>query len=586
MLGAMLLLGACAGNREHFRVEWQVPHGHHRWIKEGEALILTDPDSQTVHLIHPAALKVFEARKGDLLRERFNYGGNRVSRRIAKVSGGVLPKDLQRFEYLWQPEGLLEFSYTPTGQRLALIDPHSLSRIWTNDEVTWSLDRYQGISRAITRTGLALLGQSWAEPILVPVAEGLFPKRSPEEATLWLPEQGALLVRDYRGAGQGIACLGIADGRTRWRTATGFPIAAFLADEPGRNLYVIGGNPAVTEDIGHLAQGSRDILRISTDSGSIALRAAYSRNLVRKLPGGFVTHRQELRDTDIRLVDNMLLLNFNATALYDTTDGRSLLQAESERDVALNWRNDAVSNFFAAPVVKDGVLYRTFTSRLIILERRFAVEAIEIASGQRIWISEEFEDPVFALAVQDDLVLAGFGGKTGTAGLSRLSGDTQWRVPMTWEGHTAPWALFPDRLFSVEGSVIQQIALPSGRKSTDLDVGTDIGEIREFLQRGDAWYLAGKSKALARFEPSTGTYSHVLPAGFDFRITFDADRVLLRGKAATDPVVLATARDLRPIGRLKADRVRYGLGWDPRSDSLYALRKGKLIRYRPPRLRA
>ena len=565
--------------------EWLAknPQADNPWWTE----LLLSADEQQVLVIKPERIRVYSAADGALQWEETR---ERLLKSYLSTTRGMEQAPASTF-YVPVPslDAVLDLYYGNKSERISLIDLKTREARWVNTELQWSLERYATLARFLL-AGSASRGQQIAGSA---VADLLMPERVITSLIRQIPEVNGLLVKTIGG----LTMLDLATGKVRWESTEFKGGLAFVhVDADTKDLFLVNRDDDVFSIPG--IQLRKQLMRISAETGTVRWTGAYAGAMRDKLDG---IGEFDNRTTDVRIVGNVLLLNFLDLEAFDLTTGKALWRVPTElpRLAAAMAPQALVTNLFAFPRIEGGIIYRPSFSGFGLSGVDMSLEAIDLATGKIQWVAEKLvrAQPINSLVVLADRVVVSFAGAEGVAAIDRASGKVLWKTPLPLRG-------MQEHLVEASGTVL--VRFGNGVVGLDAQTGAKRYEIAaKDLKISGTGILAAGAGQLSRSLVSDGVAlipgpigmamldiasGKVLaqveyPAGrrsdrFQYQVARRADgRALLTPTSAIGSVVLADPSARQALGVLptSANRTRLVLTKDGRT--AFSLDDGRLQRF-------
>lgn len=470
-------------------------------------------------------------------------------------------------------------------ESIALVDLNTGTKVWERKDLSWSLFELKWMLDWLAgKTGS---GSEAASLTLLGVNDLVqYPAKYIETLVTFVPGQELALINSFTG----LVCLDLNTGGTRWtiaETALGLSTVQFV--EGTNTVLTFGGNPAWMPRIplfGSLFNLSKDVLRIDLEDGKILWKTKYNSVFREKQAGGF---QRSALTPDVRVINDMVLCNFNQLEVFDLATGGPVLQTTSGKDAMMALIAGPAEKF-APPVVHNGKLYRTVITTILAAGAsvgrndpnniRVSVEAYDLSTGALDWTSQEFNrTQIKTMELVDGTLYLGFDGKEGIKALDPGTGKVRWEHPLGSRGVTTQWIIDGDRIIAAERGTIHTLDRQTGSKIWSTDLFKITGHIAEISLVDDRILVEGEQKGIAFCGKADGALQCHVRTGFDAIVRMDADEMVVLPLNAANAFMILRAQDLGLKAGLKASKQRTSLLWMPSTRSVYCLESGWLRGY-------
>ncbi len=529
-------------------------------------------DGSAIAVISPRGFESIDAQGGTA---RISGDRSRIFQVFVETTRGEEAINMDKVNFVYVPHlnAVLEFNYGRRDESVSLISLETGEALWVNEDIRWSLERYQTATRAIGR-GLGTLSGAVAGEA---ASELLFAEVFVQDITYLIPEDNALLIKTL----DGMAKVNLETGETEW-TTTGLRggVAAMMYHEDTNSIVFVNsdGNFRVEG-----LQFTKQLARIDLETGELLWTSNYNGDLRHKVNG---IGDWDDRELDIRLMGDYVILNFLNLEVYSIETGEEVWRTTTSGDRMLDLfaPEGQVMNFFAFPISDGEVVYRVKHGNVGLSGIDVEMEAFVLATGERLWETGRLSrnDNVVTMELVDDLIVLGFqgdGSREGMMALNRETGDKVWQYETGRTGITRHFMMNGDDLWAVRGDRIYIMNPFDGTVKRHFDMPEELGRIQDVARMNNNLVLLGRA-GIAMVDMNSGEVVNKSVAPRTSRIHLSGDRLVTRG-LPNDPTsnVHVISPTGNVIGSLRGAGNRRALFISPQADAIYELRDGKVRRY-------
>lgn len=547
-------------------------------------------DGQKISVIGPFGIETFETEKGELLVEMqcetsknssIGFGasggaGVKIGAGPGKSGKNLLDEldGVQKVVHLTIPHynAALRFDYSTLNESITLVDLESGNEIWTNNSLSWSIEKINALRSAINN----FTPGATATPSLgMPVEE--FPAHYVAGISYLFPEKDLLLIDSFTG----LVCLDLKTGETNWNldeTSTG--LSHIMYDDASNSLITFGGNPAwlpTLPGLDNAYQTNKSIYRLNADSGEIIWKSNYNKNYRVKKHGGF---ENEPVQPDIRLMGNHIITNFNQIEVFDFETGTPVMETSTGKDATAGLTGYGPASEFSLPVFHNDHVYRYTISNIKAFGASVGnkmpnnydgvLEAYNIRSGEMIWSTDEYSrQKINNMSAYKDLFLAGFDSDTGIKAFDARSGEVKWQFQTGKRGVGTQWILTDKQLIFNDDKTIRVLNPEDGSEIHTIDPYSTTNKIDRIQLYNDQLLIIGK-KGLALYNLQDGQLVSEVSTGFELNFIEYPDKVVLEPTNPSDPLMILN-KDLSPLASIPKSGKRSAITWCQQTQNVYAI---------------
>ncbi len=530
-------------------------------------------DGGSIAVISPRGFESIDANGGTA---RISGDRARIFQVFVETTRGDEQLNVEKVNFVYVPHlnAVLEFNYGRSDETVSLISLETGEALWVNEEIRWSLERYQTTTRAIAR-GIGTLSGAVAGEV---ASEVLFPQVFVQDITYLIPEDNALLIKTL----DGMAKINLESGETEW-TTTGLRggVAAMMYHEDSHSMIFVNSDDNFSVEG---LQFTKQLARVDLETGELLWTSSYSGDLRTKVNG--IGDWTEDRELDIRLMGDYVILNFFNLEVYSVETGEEVWRTTTSGDRIMDLiAPDAqVMNFFAFPITDGEVIYRVKHGNVGLTGIDVEMEAFELATGERLWETGRLSrnDRIVTMTIVDDLIVLGFdgtGSREGMMALNRHTGEKVWQYEIGRTGITSHFMMNGDDLWAVRGSRIFIMNPMDGTVKNQFDMPDELGSIQDVTQMNNNMVLLGRA-GVAMVNMNTGEIVSKATAARTNRIHVMGNRMVatgLPGDPSANVHVISSAGEV--LGSVRGSSSRRALFVSPQANAIYELRDGKVRRF-------
>jgi outer membrane protein assembly factor BamB len=485
------------------------------------------------------------------------------------------------FMYLPETNAVMKFDYGLASENISLIDVRTGDLLWKNDQLRWSLERYGNVAGAATN----LLTKNLAAKAGTEIAsEILFKRQYIQNITNFVDGTSKMLIRTYDGTNPGLSLMNINSGEILWKNNDiNTNVGHLLFDSKAEMAVIYGGNPRWTQGLNmDFLQLNKNLAGIDLADGNILWGSEYNQNMRVKVDGYGDIDDAEF---DIRIVDDMVLANFTQIEVHDMKSGAKVFETSSGKDGSMNVVGPGPANFFAYPLVHNGILYRSFIGSVQAFHQTISVEALDMKTGKLLWNREDISRHyVKNMVVRGNLLILGFDRSDGIMALNIENGETEWEKSLGKSGITARWLVDENRIFAPSKSQIFLINATTGEQENVIDVESSVGFISELRMNNNKLFVQGKIKGVAVYDLQNLNLLKAYKTGFINPEIFDYDDIMIVSSSdlgIASPLLVFRSSDYTFLGSVKKSKKRSMISWNSQTGEVYELINGEIIKYKP-----
>ena len=581
LLSLIVFITGCATTVETTMTkEWEQQRVFNEdWDKMLTQMMITD-DGDAVTLISPGGVQSID-QTGKVITEQdrdsfFNVWVE-TNRGVERLTDKVT------YIYLPGEHALLEFNYATFAESVSLIDLNKKSVEWVNNDLKWSLERYQTFARALSK-GMSLGGQVATDA----ASSMLMPERFVGNLTKILPELNAFAFKTL----DGLELVSLDDGTVLWSNDE-FKggLAKLLYDSESNSLVAVN-----SDDDAYSLEGlqfNKQIMRIDAASGKTMWSASYDGNIREKLDGFGIWAD---RTADIRLIDGKIMLNFLNVEVYDMETGDQLWQTStgSDRILDIMAPEAQIMNLFAFPVIHENILYRVNHENVGLTGVDIVLQAFNFDTGELLWKTDKLSrnKPVSDMLVMDNNLIISMDRSDKILALDRISGEKVWeKSGFGKNGVQFHMVKQNGKILAAGSDNVISLDPDTGGELYTINSSSDgIGAMTDFGVDGEKIYVTGES-GFGVYNQTNGTLtsSVTLPTGGLMHFSDANKNVLISPKPAYSDAEypidgayhLIDRSNGVLLGTLGTDSGRKNLKVSPDYSNIYVLKDEVVRMYSP-----
>ena len=529
-------------------------------------------DGSAIGVISPRGFESVDARGGTA---RISGDRTRMFQIYVETTRGDEALNVEKVNFVYVPHlhAVLEFNYGRSEETVSLIDLNTGEATWVNDQIRWSLERYQTTTRAIAR-GIGTLGSAVASEA---ASQLLFAEVFVQDITYLVPEDNALLIKSL----DGLAKINLETGETEWTTeGLRGGVAAMMYHEDSHSIIFVNSDDNFSVEG---FQFTKQLARGDLETGELMWTSSYHGDLRHKING---IGEWEDRELDIRLMGDFVILNFFNFEVYSVETGEQLWRTTTSGDRIMDLvaPEGQVMNFFAFPISDGEVVYRVKHGNVGLTGIDVEMEAFDLASGERLWETGRLSrnDNIVSLMIFGDMIVAGFkgdGSREGIKGLNRLTGETVWQHELGRTGVTGHFIGNGNDLWAISGNSVLVMNPQDGTVKNQFDAPEDLDRIQDVIEMNGNLVMLGRA-GVAMVNMNSGEMVSKATAPRTQRINRVGNRLVatgLPGDVTSNLHVISSNGQV--LGSLRGSNNRRALFVSPNADAIYELRDGKVRRY-------
>lgn len=576
VLGTALLFMGCGTTvQTTMKKSWEKEIAIEEGYREQTQFYLEN-GGEAVTLVTPLGVQTIDSNG----ETAYKMDRDKLFRMYVNTSRGVEEiTDKITYMYLPHRHSLLEFNYSMAAESVTMIDLDSKEIAWINNDLKWSLERYQLMVRAASK-GLSLLGGATANA----ASQVLMPKRFVRNLTTVVPELDAMLFKTL----DGLQLISLESGEVLWTNEEiKGGIAKMFYDSATNSIVVVNSDDEAFKVSG--LQFNKQIARIDAEDGSTIWTNSYDGNIREKLDGiGIWADRK----VDVRLMGDFVMLNFLSVELFDFKTGDKLWQTSEGANKLLDLvaPESQIMNQFAFPVIHNNMLYRVGFENVGLTGIDVIIEAFDLDTGDLVWKSDKISrsDPVNNMEVIDDRLIVSISDSKALVAFDVNNGKRLWEYDKFGRRGVQHHTHQTDEgLVAAGGDRVALIDPKSGEDLFSIDTGADgLGDVSDVQLLAEGMVVSGDD-GFALYDDATGKQIQKVITPTGGLITANGERLLVIPKPnysdVTYPVdgafYIINPADGKLLGTLGTDKNRRDWKIDENYESIYVLSGNKIEKY-------